>query len=85
MAKPGNRLKVLLTAARKKRKERISNGLFRCFFERQPQPRLCKRDCTAFVRLSAMSNNEALDSYYRELKSILDGYNLYGKPEKFIM
>ena len=28
-----------------------------------------------------MNNNEALDSYYRELKSILDNCNLHDKPE----
>ena len=32
--------------------------------------------------MHAMNNNEALDSYSTELKSILDGYNLHGKPEK---
>jgi len=62
-------------------KDRISDGWFRRFLERQPQLRLCKGDCTAFVQLSAMNNNEALDSYYRELKSILDSYNLHDKPE----
>jgi len=28
-----------------------------------------------------MNNNEALDSYYRKSKGILDNYNLHDKPE----
>jgi len=43
---------VVETAAQEKgalRKDRISDGWFRCFLERQPQLRLCKGDRTAFV------------------------------------
>jgi len=43
------------------RKERISDGWFRRFLERQPQLRLHKGDRTLFVQLNAMNNNEALD------------------------
>jgi len=63
------------------RKDRISDGWFRHFLERQPQLTLRKEGGIAFVQLSAMNNNKALNSYYREFKSILDNYNLHDKPE----
>jgi len=63
------------------RKEGISDGWFRHFLERQPQFTLRKGDCTAFVRISAMQNKEALDSYFRELKCIFDEHKLLDKPE----
>ena len=76
---------VAETVAREKGilwKERISDGWFRRFFERQPQLTLRKGDRTAFVRMSAMQNNEALDSYFRELKRIFDDeHKLLDKPE----
>jgi len=75
---------VAETIAREKgmlRKERISVGWFRCFLERQPQFTLRKGDRTAFVRMSAMQYNEALDSYFRELKRIFDEHKLLDKPE----
>ena len=32
----------------------------------------CTGDHTAFVKMNAMQNNEALDNYFRELKHIID-------------
>ena len=75
---------VAETVAREKgmlQKERISDGWFRRFLERQPQLTLRNGDRTAFVRMSAMQNNEALDSYFRELKRIFDEHKLLDKPE----
>ena len=75
--KTGKQIKVAaqrsqLEKRRVLQKERISDGWFRHFLERQPQLTLRKGNCTAFVRMDAMQNNEALSNYFRELKDILD-------------
>ena len=44
--------------------ERISDGWFRRFLERQPHLCLRKGDSTATVRMDAMTNQEALDNYF---------------------
>ena len=62
------------------RKEKISDGWFRRFLERQPHLCLCKGDRTAAVRMEAMNNQSALDNYFIELKSILDENELGDKP-----
>ena len=62
------------------RKQKISDGWFRRFLERQPHLCLRKGDCAAAVRMEAMKNKAALDNYFILLKSILDDYNLGTKP-----
>ena len=42
---------------------------------------LHKEDHTASVRTSVVLNNEILDSYFRELKCIVDDHKLLDKPE----
>ena len=76
------------SAARDKgvlRKDRIGDGWFRGFMERQPQLRLRKGDKTSFVRMDAMKQKEELDNYFITLKSILVEHNLMNKPELIIM
>ena len=71
------------TAAREKgvlKKNRLTDGWFRRFLERQPQLTLRKGDQTAFVRMDAMKDKEALDNYFILLKSILDEHDLLDKP-----
>jgi len=46
---------------------------------------LHKEDRTASVRMSVVLNNEILDSYFRELKCIIDKHKLLDKPETFTM
>ena len=53
------------------RKDKISDGWFRQFLERQPQITLQKGDRTAAVRMDAMKNKIDLDNYFKELKRIL--------------
>ena len=62
------------------RKDKISDSWFRQFLEHQPQLTLQKNDCTAAVRMDAMKNQEDLDNYFIELKSILDKNKLGDKP-----
>ena len=72
------------SAARDKgvlRKDRISDGWFRGFMERQPQLMLHKGDKTSFVRMDAMKQKEELDNYFITLKSILVEHDLMNKPE----
>ena len=63
------------------RKDRISDGWFRGFMERQPQLRLRKGDKTSFVRMDAMKQKEELNNYFITLKSILVEHNLMNKLE----
>ena len=62
------------------RKQKISDGWFRRFIERQPKLTLHKGDRTAFVRMDAMKKQEELDNYYITLKSVLVENNLMDKP-----
>ena len=62
------------------KKQKISDGWFRRFIERQPKLALRKGDRTAFVRMDAMKKQEELDNYYICLKSILVDNNLMDKP-----
>ena len=62
------------------RKNKISDGCFRQFLERQTQLTLRKGDRTAAVRMDAMKNQTALDNYFIELKNILDENELQHKP-----
>ena len=62
------------------KKEKISDGWFRRFLERQPHLTLRKGDRTAAVRMNAMKNTSALDNYFILLKSILYDNNLQDKP-----
>ena len=62
------------------RKNKISDGWFRRFLERQPQLTLRKGDHTAAVRMDAMKKQTALDNYFIELKNILDENELQHKP-----
>ena len=62
------------------RKQKISDGWFRRFLERQPHLCLRKGDLTAAVRMEAMKNTSALDNYFILLKSILDDNDLQDKP-----
>ena len=62
------------------RKQKISDGWFRRFLERQPHLSLCKGDRTAFVRMDAMKNDGSLDNYFMKLKDVLDEHQLMDKP-----
>ena len=50
------------------------------FLERQPKLCLCKGDSTAGVRMDAMSDQDALDSYVKLLNEVLEKHNLMDKP-----
>ena len=54
------------------KKEKISDGWFRHFLERQPHITLHKGDRTAAIRMNPMKNTSALDNYFILLKSVLD-------------
>jgi len=62
------------------RKSKISDGWYRRFVERQPQLCLRKGDRTAMIRLDAMNNQSALDSYFMLLKDVLEKNSLMDKP-----
>lgn len=62
------------------RSNRISDGWFRRFLERQPQLCLRKGDATATVRMDAMDNNEALENYFKLLKDLLEENGLMDQP-----
>ena len=64
------------------RKEKISDGWFRRFLERQPHLSLRKGDRTAAIRIDAMKNQSALDNYFIELNRILDDNQLKDKPSQ---
>ena len=53
-------------------RERISDGWFRRFLERQPHLCLRKGDSTATVHMDAMTNQEALDNYFRLFDEVLE-------------
>jgi len=63
------------------RKNKISQGWFRHFIERQPHLALRKSDHTAFVCMDAMKRKEELDNYFITLKSVLVDNNLLDRPE----
>jgi len=76
-------MNLVETTARDKgvlRKQKISDGWFQRFIERQPQLSLWKGDRTAFVRMNAMKKQEELDNYYITLNSVLVENNLMDKP-----
>ena len=72
--------KEKLTKQKILRKQKISDGWFRRFIERQPQLCMRKGDSTAIARMDAMKKQEELDNYFISLKSILVKYNLINKP-----
>ena len=59
---------------------RISDGWFRRFMERQPNLSLRKGDATASVRMDAMNDVEALDSYFKLLKDVVEEHGLMDQP-----
>ena len=72
--------KEKLTKQKILRKQKISDGWFRRFIERQPQLCMRKGDSTAIARMDAMKKQEELDNYFISLKSILVKYDLINKP-----
>ena len=62
------------------RRNRISDGWFWHYLEHQPKLCLRKGDSTSGVCMDAMSNQDALDNYYKLLKKILEEHNLMDKP-----
>ncbi len=62
------------------KKEKISDGWFRRFLERNPSLRLRKGDSTCTARMSAMENKEAIESYFDVLKYVLDEHGLQDRP-----
>ena len=62
------------------KKTRITHGWFRRFLQRHPILRLRKGDVTARVRIDAMNNREALESYFTLLKKIMEENKLTDKP-----
>ena len=60
----------------------ISDGWFRRYLERSPNICLRKGDSTANCRMNAMSNNEALDNYFRLLKKVLEENDLISNPSQ---
>ena len=60
--------------------KRISDGWFRRFLERQPKLCLRKGDSTAGVHMDAMSDQDALDSYFKLLNEVMEKHNLMDKP-----
>ena len=62
------------------KKTRITHGWFRRFLQRHPILRLRKGDVTARVRIDAMNNREALESYFTLFKKIMEENKLTDKP-----
>ena len=48
--------------------------------ERQPNLSLRKGDATASVRMDAMNDVEALDSYFKLLKDVMEEHGLMDQP-----
>ena len=68
----GKTRKQVKVVAESVARERISDGWFRRFLERQPHLCLSKGDSTATVRMDAMTNQEALDNYFQLLHEVLE-------------
>ena len=64
------------------KKEKISNGWFRRFLERNPILTLRKGDSTCTARMSAMENKEAIENYFEVLKDVLDEHGLNDRPSQ---
>ncbi len=61
------------------RKERVTDGWWRRFKERQPKLSLRRGDATAHVRMDA-TNKTAIDSYYNLLEETLQEHGLSDNP-----
>jgi len=61
-------------------KERISDGWFHSFMERQPQLRLRKGDKTSFVCMDALIQKQELDNYFVTLNIMVE-HDLMDKLE----
>ncbi len=61
--------------------ERISEGWWRRFLERQPKLTLRCGDSTAHVRMDAI-NKETLDQYFTLLKDVMEEHDLLNKPSQ---
>ena len=61
--------------------ERISNGWWRRFLERNPTISLRSGDSTAQVRMQAI-NRENVEQYHNLLKDVLDEFDLENHPEQ---
>ena len=76
-------VKALVTkVAREKgvlKKEKVTDGWFRRFKERQPQLSLRKGDATANVRMNCL-NKETMAEYFSMLKNVLEEHNLLDSP-----
>ena len=62
------------------RKDKITNGWWQKFLERNPSIRLRSGDSTAGIRLDAV-NPENLNNYFDQLKQIYDEFNFEEHPE----
>ena len=62
------------------RNNKISDGWFRRFLERNPMLSLRKGDSTAAVRMNALEDKERLDSYFDLLKEVLEENDLMDRP-----
>ena len=63
------------------RKQKISDGWFRRFMERQPYLRLRKGDATANVRMDYV-NKETMTEYFDLLKNVLSEHGLMNLPNQ---
>lgn len=61
--------------------DKISNGWWQRFSERNPGIRLRSRDSTGYERMDAV-NKETIDSYFRLLKEIYDEFEFSKHPEQ---
>ena len=61
-------------------KEKITNGWWQKFLERNPGIKLRSGDLTAGIRLDAV-NPENLNNYFDQLKKIYDEFNFEDHPE----
>ena len=62
------------------KKQKVSDGWFRRFKERQPQLSLRRGDATANVRMNCL-NKETMAQYFSMLKDVLTEHNLFDSPQ----
>ncbi len=60
---------------------RISNGWWQQFLERNPSVRLRSGDATSYVQLDAV-NKETIESYFALLKEVYDEFEFESHPER---
>lgn len=81
--KTRNEIKALVTKVAQEKgvlkKEKVTDGWFRRFKERQPQLSLRRGDATANVRMNCL-NKETVEQYFSMLKYVLLEHNLLDSP-----